>query len=247
MSDKLDELYIDTRSELERIEKELRRWADSLSGEVNAEKEIVAQYNLSERNYYAEYPSKMSAPTNEIQSVVESKNLMLVADTTHATGENFPFIKLYSHYEWIILQLETDTYHDYEEKHGIAVKHAEKYHTEAVKWIAGGHFTVAMMTLRLTEYALDMARKFKDSVMPYDEAESIKASAANQARLEKDPKQKEKTIVYEWWLDWQKHPEKYKGKAAFARDMIKDLDHTKDVRTITEKWCPEWEKLHSTG
>lgn len=83
-----------------------------------------------------------------------------------------------------------------------------------------------------------------------EDKKSSQAKKGAAAKLKNDPTQKEKAIVFEWWQDWQKsktteNPKgNYCGKAEFARDMIKDLEHTKDVRTITESWCPEWEKSH---
>ncbi|MFY9261861.1 MAG: hypothetical protein WAO71_15320 [Gallionella sp.] len=63
------------------------------------------------------------------------------------------------------------------------------------------------------------------------------------AKLANDPRQTEKSIVFEWWQDWQKNPKKYKGKAAFARDMLANSVHLQNTKTI-EDWCREWEKSH---
>lgn len=64
------------------------------------------------------------------------------------------------------------------------------------------------------------------------------------ARLARDPRQREKKFVYECWLDWQKQPDKckrYKGKAAFARDMLSKCEHLASQKKI-EDWCRNWEK-----
>ena len=115
--------------------------------------------------------------------------------------------------------------------------------------ISEGDLLIALDYLRRNEREISsyaaMLNKLRTS------EETAKETQTNFSKLggiaKADPTQKEKNIVYEWWLDWQKNPKKYKSNAAFARDMIKDLDHIEDVRTITEKWCPEWEKLHSAG
>lgn len=47
------------------------------------------------------------------------------------------------------------------------------------------------------------------------------------AKLKNDPKQALKLKVRECWEDWQKQPSRYRGNAAFARDM---LDKFEDLR-----------------
>jgi hypothetical protein len=63
-------------------------------------------------------------------------------------------------------------------------------------------------------------------------------------KLKRDPKQAEKTFVYSCWGEWQKKPESYKGKAAFARDMLDKCEHLTSQKKI-EDWCREWEKKNS--
>lgn len=60
------------------------------------------------------------------------------------------------------------------------------------------------------------------------------------ARIERDPKQKEKTFIYECWQRWQQSPETYASKAAFARDMLSKCEHLTSQKKI-EDWCREWE------
>lgn len=74
----------------------------------------------------------------------------------------------------------------------------------------------------------------------------IMARAGAVAHHAADPRQGEKTITFEWWQDWQKHPDKYPSKAAFARDMLKNHDHLKSQKKI-EDWCRAWEKAHPAG
>lgn len=61
------------------------------------------------------------------------------------------------------------------------------------------------------------------------------------AKIERDPKQSEKNLVYECWQKWQKNPDSYRGKAAFARDMLEKCEHLTSQKKI-EDWCREWEK-----
>lgn len=61
-------------------------------------------------------------------------------------------------------------------------------------------------------------------------------------RLSKDPKQKEKGFVYECWQLWQQQPSDYKGKAAFARDMLDKCEYLTSQKII-EDWCREWETI----
>jgi len=56
-----------------------------------------------------------------------------------------------------------------------------------------------------------------------------------------DPKQKDKYLVQECWDDWQKKPDRYKGKAAFARDMREKFPNL-ESQPVIERWCREWER-----
>lgn len=61
------------------------------------------------------------------------------------------------------------------------------------------------------------------------------------AKLANDPKQRDKTIVRSCWDDWQKEPSRYKGKAAFARDM-RDKFPNLESQPVIEGWCRAWER-----
>lgn len=65
------------------------------------------------------------------------------------------------------------------------------------------------------------------------------------ARLANDPKQKEKSFVYDCWQSWQKNPDSYKGKAAFARDMLTKCERLESQKKI-EDWCRVWERNDGT-
>lgn len=67
-------------------------------------------------------------------------------------------------------------------------------------------------------------------------------------RLEKDPKQQEKTTVKQCWEAWQIKPDQYKNNTKFANAMIdkfrpnspdEDSKHLSSVKVITD-WCREW-------
>ena len=66
-------------------------------------------------------------------------------------------------------------------------------------------------------------------------------------RHDGDPKQKAKASVRECWDEWQSRPSRYKGKAAFSRDMLdKFLDEKGmpilESQPVIERWCREWER-----
>lgn len=68
------------------------------------------------------------------------------------------------------------------------------------------------------------------------------AQVGARKRLETDPTQLAKIQVRECWEDWQKHPNRYKSKARFARDMQdKWPQELSNVEVIT-RWCRAWEK-----
>lgn len=61
------------------------------------------------------------------------------------------------------------------------------------------------------------------------------------AKLAIDPKQKEKALVRECWEVWQKQTDRYKGKAAFARDMLSKFESLQS-QPVIEGWCRIWER-----
>ena len=64
---------------------------------------------------------------------------------------------------------------------------------------------------------------------------------AAQAKLAADPKQKDKATVRECWDDWKKEPDRYKTKAAFARDMREKFPNL-ESQPVIEGWCRVWER-----
>jgi hypothetical protein len=75
------------------------------------------------------------------------------------------------------------------------------------------------------------------------QARSELAFRAAKEKHAQDPKQAEKTFVFECWEEWQEHPEKYKGKAAFARDMLNKCEKLESQKVI-EDWCRQWERTY---
>jgi hypothetical protein len=76
---------------------------------------------------------------------------------------------------------------------------------------------------------------------------AVSDAASTKARLSAikmhatNPKQKEKAMVKECWCDWQKEPDRYKGKAAFARDMREKFLNL-ESQPVIEGWCRAWER-----
>lgn len=59
-------------------------------------------------------------------------------------------------------------------------------------------------------------------------------------RLRNDPKQAAKQEVRACWDLWQKEPSRYKGKAAFAKDMLNKYEDL-ESQPVIARWCKEWE------
>lgn len=72
------------------------------------------------------------------------------------------------------------------------------------------------------------------------DAKAIMASEGGISRTSNDPKQQDKVVVRECWDAWQKRPEIYEGKAAFARDMRDKFPNLKS-QVVIERWCRLWE------
>lgn len=71
---------------------------------------------------------------------------------------------------------------------------------------------------------------------------STNASLGAIAKLARDPKQKDKALVRDYWSAWQKEPGRYKSKSAFARDMLDKFESLGSQRVI-ERWCKDWESV----
>ena len=71
------------------------------------------------------------------------------------------------------------------------------------------------------------------------------ARSGGLAKLANDPKQKAKAMVRECWDEWQKQPDRYKGKASFAHDMLDKFEDLKS-QPVIEGWCRTWDKENAT-
>lgn len=74
-------------------------------------------------------------------------------------------------------------------------------------------------------------------------SDAAKANAL--VRLANDPKQKEKALVKECWVIWQRQSQRYKGNAAFARDMLQKFE-TLTSQPVIERWCRDWQEESGT-
>lgn len=66
------------------------------------------------------------------------------------------------------------------------------------------------------------------------------------ARHRKDPKQAEKSFVFQCYQEWRSHPERYKSKADFARDMLGKSEHLTSQKKI-EDWVRMWDATEADG
>ena len=71
--------------------------------------------------------------------------------------------------------------------------------------------------------------------------DKTKGKKGAEARLLTDPKQTEKEQVKECWKAWRLNPNRYKGKATFARDMLTKFENLESTQVI-ERWCRKWER-----
>ncbi len=83
----------------------------------------------------------------------------------------------------------------------------------------------------------ELARGKEPSVL------SVNALNAALARWRDDPKQAEKEFIRKCWCEWKENQDRYKSKAAFARDMLSKCEHLTSQKKI-EDWCRAWEKAH---
>jgi hypothetical protein len=87
-----------------------------------------------------------------------------------------------------------------------------------------------------------------DNQSSFEKAKSELAKQAVKAKLLNSPKQKAKEFIKDCWLTWQEEPERYKSKAEFAREMLKQEQCKSLVSQIKiTDWCRGWEKSHHAG
>jgi hypothetical protein len=71
-------------------------------------------------------------------------------------------------------------------------------------------------------------------------ARSALARTAANARHARSPKAMAKLSVKECWHEWQKHPERYKGPTAFARDMLDKWPNDLVAVDVILRWIRDW-------
>ena len=94
--------------------------------------------------------------------------------------------------------------------------------------------------------ALADAQAFFNGSDGFREVRRKMAYDAAIARHRKDPKQAEKKFVFECYQAWRGSPERYKSKAAFARDMLDKVEHLESQKKI-EDGVRKWEARPPTG
>ena len=95
---------------------------------------------------------------------------------------------------------------------------------------------------RLVKENLDASSIWEFVFLAGDMRQSLAAQRSVRNKLAADPKQAAKINVRECWDLWQNEPSRYKGKAAFARDMLDKHESLENQRVI-ERWCKEWESV----
>lgn len=93
--------------------------------------------------------------------------------------------------------------------------------------------------------AVDIQKIKESSIENYIEELRVKKSerAAEYAKIrhQEDPKQAEKTFIFDCWNDWKAGKSVYKNQTAFAKDMLTKVEHLESQKVI-ETWCTEWNK-----
>lgn len=90
-----------------------------------------------------------------------------------------------------------------------------------------------------TRASLEGQIKGRDAGVAARKNELSKLAIAGKKK--KNPKQKDRALVKEHWDAWQQNRGRYKGAAAFARDMVEKHENLISVSTI-ERWCGRWKK-----
>jgi hypothetical protein len=125
--------------------------------------------------------------------------------------------------------------------------HAELYLLLVFIEIDNANMNTILDPVAAVGSAIDAANALANAMAIISEDEKLQEIRKNfayrgaMAKVENDPKQKDKKFVYECWQDWQEKPTRYQSKAAFARDMLDKCEHLVSNKKI-EDWCREWEK-----
>lgn len=102
-----------------------------------------------------------------------------------------------------------------------------------------------MENMGMAQKCYSMIEQIKSNNTILTQYKTFRAKTAVKARLNNDPRQKEKEFIKDCWIDWQADKSKYKSKAAFSRDMLKKVENLTSQKKI-EDWCREWEKECTT-
>lgn len=120
------------------------------------------------------------------------------------------------------------------------------YYTDAVlNSLNEGRLARAIKEMSMVNVCLTSFTASRHGVISATERSAFSLLGA-MAKIANDPRQAEKTFIFECWQSWQKSPDIYEGKAAFARDMLTKCEELKSTKKI-EDWCREWEKAHPAG
>ena len=235
MKSNSQELHIEPRSELAKIEEELRGWAENIfiNIMISHEKTIAAHHNLSVCDYYRERLIDLSPPEKGAGPFIKFNGDKIFTNMVPSEIR-----------DWRILELDPDVYSDCDKKQGIAANFAVRTHELAINHINAKAFSSAIVLLRRAEEAAQKASEFKRRIMPYEMAESIKAWNAKQTQLENDPKQRAKAYIKDCWTKGRANGTlSGRYKAGFAKKMLADPKcATLDSQPVIASWCKEWEK-----
>ena len=118
------------------------------------------------------------------------------------------------------------------------------YQIRPINWQVFSWMGMAIQGREYEEVLTDSLPKYATELMKVRKCDetllrSNFAKSGAKAKLATDLKQKDKASVRECWDIWQKEPDRYKGKAAFARDM-RDKYINLESQPVIEGWCREW-------
>ena len=120
------------------------------------------------------------------------------------------------------------------------------YQIRPINWQVFSWMGMAIQGREYEEVLTDSLPKYATELMKVRKCDetllrSNFAKSGAKAKLATDLKQKDKASVRECWDIWQKEPDRYKGKASFARDM-RDKYENLESQPVIEGWCREWER-----
>lgn len=111
-----------------------------------------------------------------------------------------------------------------------------------------GELDKAINLVELSDSFMNIYFLAVEGGMSLAEARSAIGKLAVFSKLKNDPKQVAKAFVMDCWQTWQEEPDRYKSKAAFARDMLQQEQCKSLISQVKiTDWCREWEKSHPAG